>query len=59
MGRCLALLLVIEREGVGPITRLLEQLGREWDDTAPGSRIACNDLLRLTFIYVLHAFLAR
>ena len=52
-------IVVIGREETGPITWLLEQLDREWNVSAPGSRIACNDLLRLTFIYVLRAYLAR
>ncbi|WP_312948200.1 AraC family transcriptional regulator [Agrobacterium sp.] len=50
---------VIEREETGPITFLLEQLDLEWNGAAPGSRIACNDLLRLVFIHVLRAYLAR
>ncbi|MCQ4633000.1 AraC family transcriptional regulator [Shinella sp. CPCC 100929] len=50
---------VIAREEAGPIAWLLEQLDAEWNSTAPGSRIACNDLLRLIFIHVLRAYLAR
>jgi AraC-like DNA-binding protein len=50
---------VIAREEAGPITWLLEQLDTEWNGTAPGSRIACNDLLRLVFIHVLRAYLTR
>lgn len=52
-------IVVIAREEAGPITWLLEQLDTEWNGTAPGSRIACNDLLRLIFIHVLRAYLAR
>lgn len=50
---------VIARTDAGPIAWLLEQLDAEWNGTAPGSRIACNDLLRLIFIHVLRAYLAR
>ncbi len=50
---------VIARAEAGPIAWLLEQLDAEWNGTAPGSRIACNDLLRLIFIHVLRAYLAR
>lgn len=50
---------VIARDEAGPITWLLEQLDNEWNGTAPGARIACNDLLRLVFIHVLRAYLAR
>ncbi|MGV6876785.1 AraC family transcriptional regulator, partial [Pseudochelatococcus sp. B33] len=49
---------VIRREAAGPIAWLLEQLDKEWNDAAPGARIACNDLLRLVFIHVLRAYLA-
>jgi AraC-like DNA-binding protein len=52
-------LVVIKSDDAGPIGWLLEQLDREWNGTAPGSRVACNDLLRLTFIYVLRAYLAQ
>ncbi|SES46526.1 AraC family transcriptional regulator [Rhizobium sp. NFR03] len=50
---------VIDREEAGPIGWLLEQLDLEWNSTAPGARIACNDLLRLVFIHVLRAYMAR
>lgn len=50
---------VIDRDEAGPIGWLLEQLDVEWNGTAPGARIACNDLLRLVFIHVLRAYLAR
>lgn len=52
-------IVVIRREEAGPIAWLLEQLDAEWNGGAPGSRIACNDLLRLIFIHVLRAYLAR
>lgn len=50
---------LIPREDAGPISWLLEQLDREWNGAASGSRIACNDLMRLIFIYVLRAYLER
>lgn len=50
---------VIDREEAGPIGWLLEQLDLEWNSTAPGARVACNDLLRLVFIHVLRAYMAR
>ncbi len=50
---------VIDREEAGPIGWLLEQLDMEWNSAAPGARIACNDLLRLVFIHVLRAYMAR
>lgn len=50
-------IVVIRRDEAGPIAWLLEQLDMEWNGAAPGSRIACNDLLRLTFIHVLRAYL--
>lgn len=52
-------IVVIAREEAGPIAWLLEQLDAEWNGTAPGARIACNDLLRLVFIHVLRAYLGR
>jgi AraC-like DNA-binding protein len=50
---------VIEHEEAGPIGWLLEQLDLEWNSAAPGARVACNDLLRLVFIHVLRAYMAR
>lgn len=52
-------IVVVDREEAGPIGWLLEQLDLEWNSTAPGARIACNDLLRLVFIHVLRAYMAR
>lgn len=51
--------IVIRRDEAGPIAFLLEQLDAEWNSGAAGSRIACNDLLRLIFIHVLRAYLHR
>ncbi|MFB2553741.1 AraC family transcriptional regulator [Ensifer soli] len=51
--------MVIDHEETGPIGWLLEQLDMEWNNAAPGARIACNDLLRLVFIHVLRAYMAR
>jgi Cupin len=50
---------LIPREAAGPISWLLEHLDREWNGAAPDPRIACNDLTRLIFIYVLRAYLER
>jgi len=50
---------VIDREEAGPVGWLLEQLDLEWNSAAPGARIASNDLLRLVFIHVLRAYMAR
>lgn len=50
---------VIDREKAGPVGWLLEQLDLEWNSAAPGARIASNDLLRLVFIHVLRAYMAR
>lgn len=52
-------IVVINRKEAQPIVWLLEQLEIEWKSAAPGARIACNDLLRLVFIHVLRAYLAR
>lgn len=51
--------MTIRGDAAAPIAWLLDQLDREWDSSAPGARIVCNDLLRLAFIHVLRAHLAQ
>ncbi|KQW34800.1 MULTISPECIES: AraC family transcriptional regulator [unclassified Ensifer] len=50
---------VIRADEMAPVGWLLEQLDHEWDSGRPGARLASNDLMRLAFIHVLRAHLAK
>lgn len=53
-----SLVIRTEADGAAPMGWLLDQLDREWREDRPGTRAACDDLLRLMFVHALRAHLA-
>ena len=59
LAQALPPVLVIRGSSAASIAWLLGELDREWDSSAPGARLICNDLLRMIFVQALRTFLAQ